>query len=158
MTSVSSAHSRENCHFKLIKSRTGRWTTYCLDFDLAKNSDKKRFDLMADAFRDHNVEIKAFSGFKLVAGQAPAVWEFLNEPLLTMSTSRTTLEDLMMEDSMQPLAFPVRYQLEVCISQGCLRENTMTKKFVSQLTRMDPIKAQDVLEFGPNGDFPNTCS
>ena len=102
---------------------------------------------MADVFRAHNVDIKDFSGFKLVAGQEPAVWEYLNEPLLKMSTSRTILEDLMMEDTMQPLAFPVRYQLEVCISQGCLRENSMTKNFVSQLTRMDPIKAQDLLEF-----------
>lgn len=102
---------------------------------------------MSKAFRDHNVDIKDFTNFKLVVGQEPAVWEYLNEPLLKMSSSRTILEDLMMEDTMQPLAFPVRYQLEACISQGCLRENTMTKKFVSQLTRMDPIKAQDVLEF-----------
>lgn len=138
---------RENCYSILIKCRTGRWTTYCLDFDLKRSSDKKRFDLMSDAFRDHNVDIKDFSGFKLVTGQEPAVWEYLDEPLLKMSTSRTLLEDLMMEDTMQPLTFPVRYQLEVCISQGCLRENTMTRKFVEQLTRMDPIKAQDVLEF-----------
>lgn len=100
---------------------------------------------MADAFRDHNVDIKDFSGFKIVDGQDPAVWEYLNEPLLKMSTSRTILEDLMMEDT--PLAFPVRYQLEVCISHGWLRENTMSEDFVNRLTRMDPIKAQDVLEF-----------
>ncbi len=103
---------------------------------------------MSEAFRDHNVDIKDLPNFKLITGQEePAVWEHLNKPFSKLSTTRTVLEDLMMGDTMRPLAFPVRYQLEVCISHGCLRENNMSKDFVDQLTKMDPIRAQDVLEF-----------
>ena len=51
---------------------------------------------------------------------------------------------------MRQLAFPVRFQLEVCISQGCLNEHNLTRDFVKQLMDMDPIKAQDVLEYVAN--------
>ena len=59
------------------------------------------------------------------------------------------LEELIAE-SVPLLSFPVRYQLEVCISQGCLNEHNLTRDFVNKLSAMEEVKAQDILEFIAN--------
>lgn len=113
-------------------------------------NDRPRFNLMSDAFRDHNVEIKPFSDFKLITEREPAVWEYIDKPVLKGAKPKNALDELMIEDVVPPLAFPVRYQLEVCISQGCLNEHNMTKDFVNKLINMNATKAQDVLEYVAN--------
>ncbi|MCJ1464650.1 hypothetical protein MMC07_003263 [Pseudocyphellaria aurata] len=127
----------------------GRWTTYCFVFDMLKN-DRNRFSLMSDAFRDHNVEIEDFSNFSLITKREPAVWEYIDKPISQKAKPLNALDELMAEDIVQPLVFPVRYQLEVCISQGCLNEHNMTKDFVKKLIDMDATKAQSILEHVAN--------
>lgn len=129
----------------------GRWTTYYFVFDMRKN-DRKKFKLMSDAFRDHNVDIENFSNFSLRTKQEPAqtVWEYIDKPILKKAKPMNALDELMIEDVVQPLVFPVRYQLEVCISQGCLNEHNMTRDFVKKLIDMDATKAQSVLEYVAN--------
>lgn len=112
-------------------------------------NDRARFDLMSDAFRDHNVEIENFSNFSLITKREPAVWEYIDKPIPNKLKPKNALDELI-QDDVQPLVFPVRYQLEVCISHGCLNEHNMTRDFIKKLIEMDTTKAQSVLEYVAN--------
>lgn len=105
---------------------------------------------MSHAFRDHNVITKNFSNFSLITKQEPAVWEYIDKAILKKSKSKNALDELLTTDAVQPLVFPVRYQLEVCISHGYLNEHNMTRDFVKKLIGMDETKAQSVLEYVAN--------
>lgn len=107
----------------------------------------QRFNHISDAFRDHNIEIKEFAGFNLATKRGLAVWEYIDKPLMKKKKISHALDELMIENTAPALTFPVRYQLEVCISQGCLNEYNMSHEFVSKLIQMDETKAQDVLEY-----------
>lgn len=110
-------------------------------------NERQRFNLISDAFRDHNIEIRELSSFRLATKREPAVWEYIDKPLLKKKKISHALDELMIENTSPALTFPVRYQLEVCISQGCLNEYNMSNEFVSKLIQMDETKAQDVLEY-----------
>jgi RNA-dependent RNA polymerase len=115
-----------------------------------QKNERQRFDLISNAFRDHNVEIEDFTGFNLATKREPAVWQYIDKPLMNKRTISHALDELMIENTAPALAFSVRYQLEVCISQGCLNEHNISKEFVSKLIAMDETKAQDILEYVAN--------
>lgn len=105
---------------------------------------------MCDALRDFNIEILPLPQFKLATDREPAVWEYIDRPVpSTKGKISMALNDLMAE-IVPPLSFSVRYQLEVCISEGWLNEYNMTKEFVDKLMGVEPIKAQDLLEYIAN--------
>ena len=112
-----------------------------------RSNERKRLNLMSNAFRDHNIEIKDFANFNLATKREPAVWEYIDRPLTRKKTISHALDELMIENNAPALTFPVRYQLEVCISQGCLNEYNLSNEFVSKLIETDEVKAQDVLEY-----------
>lgn len=118
-------------------------------FNIPENK-RERFNLISNAFRDHNIEIKEFANFKLVTTREPAVWDYIDQPLMRYKKTTHALDELMIENTAPALTFPVRYQLEVCISQGCLNEHNMSNEFISRLIEMDETRAQDVLEFVAN--------
>ena len=125
----------------------GRWTTYRLVFDMARNSEQQ-LDRMCQAFSDHNIDIAPFPDFKLMTDREPVVWDYIDKPIITRSKTYSALDDLT-EDAVS-LVFPVRYQLEVCISQGCLNEHNLSQEFVKQLMMTEVVRAQDLLEYVAN--------
>ena len=125
----------------------GRWTTYRFVFDMTKNSETQ-LKRMFQAFCDHNIDIVYFPNFKLIADPEPAVWDYIDKPISTQSKTNSAL-DYLIEDAVS-LAFPVRYQLEVCISQGCLNEHNLSQDFVRQLMETEVVRAQDLLEYVAN--------
>ncbi len=133
----------------LKKSRSiidiGRWTTYRLVFDRSKN-DEQKYHTVRSALRDYNIEIVAFENFRLLNDPEPAVWGYINRSIRKSTKDYGLLRELA-DDTVPHLSFPVRYQLEVCISQGCLNEHNLTKEFVDKLAGMDEVKAKDVLEY-----------
>ncbi|MCJ1416306.1 hypothetical protein MMC32_002641 [Xylographa parallela] len=127
----------------------GRWTTYHFLFDITK-TNRGLYDTVCSALRDFNIEILPISAFRLTTNRDLAVWGYIDQPLRRSKTkNRTALDDLMAED-VPPLSFPVRYQLEVCISQGLLNEHNLTKEFVDKLMSLEAAKAQDLLEYVAN--------
>ena len=114
-----------------------------------RRNDRQVFDEMCQALQDHNIRITPFPRFKLIRDREPAVWEFIDKPLVVHTRPKNALEELN-EDIVPPLTFPVRFQLEVCISQGVLNEHNLTQEFVTRLMSMDQAKAQDVLEYVAN--------
>ena len=125
----------------------GRWTTYRFVFDRAKNNPNQ-YKLMCEAFKDHNIDIVRFPGFKTITNPEPAVWDYIDKPLVRQLKMNSALEDLI-EDAVS-LPFPVRYQLEVCISQGCLNEHNLSQDFVHRLMASHVVRAQDLLEYVAN--------
>lgn len=123
--------------------------TYRFVFDIPVNK-RQRFNLISTAFRDHNIEIKEFANFKFVAKHELAVWDYIDKPPTRNKTIIHALDELMIENAAPALTFPVRYQLEVCISQGCLNEHNMSNEFINKLIETDETRAQDVLEFVAN--------
>lgn len=108
------------------------------------------FTTLCNALKDFNIEILPMHTFKLTTNRDLAVWEYIDQPVSRSRVKpRTALDDLMAED-VPRLSFPVRYQLEVCISEGWLNEHNLTKEFVEKLMDMDSIKAQDLLEYVAN--------
>ena len=127
----------------------GRWTTYRFVFDL-NQSDKQLYSQMCRALKDFNVEVKPMENFMLITTREPAVWEFIDKPIIKQRTKQTSELDELIEDTVQPLSFPVRYQLEACISQGYLNEHNLTRDFVNKLMDMEQADAQDILEYVAN--------
>ena len=125
----------------------GRWTTYRLILDMGKNN-VQQLKQMIQVFKDHNIDIVPFPDFELITDRGPAVWDYIDKPFVKGSKTSSALDDLV-EDSVS-LAFPVRYQLEVCISQGCLNEHNLSQEFVKQLMETDVVRAQDLLEYVAN--------
>ncbi|KAI9703299.1 MAG: hypothetical protein M1836_007865 [Candelina mexicana] len=123
----------------------GRWTTYRFVFDCTKN-DAGVYNMMFQALADHNIEKVTFAGYNMVEDQEQAVWDWIDKPIIKSPTSNTFLAE-MGESSIPPLSFPVRYQLEVCISQGCLNEHNLSKDFVDRLALLEESNAKDILEY-----------
>lgn len=128
----------------------GRWTTYRLKFDISSNKSQFLFRQIGQALRDYNITIQEIPGFEIASHREPAVWKYIDQPIAAPHKPTSTLADLFKDESIPPLAFPVRYQLEVCISHGYLNEHNLGQEFIRQLRNMDPTKAQDILEYVAN--------
>ena len=116
---------------------------------MTRNS-RKTYSTICDALRDYNIEILPLEGFKLITDSEPAVWDYIDRPVpRRRKKASTALDDLKADDAPR-LSFPVRYQLEVCISQGYLNEHNMTKAFVDKLMSLESAKAQELLEYVAN--------
>ena len=90
------------------------------------------------------------SDFKLITNREPAVWDYIDKPMVKQKLKNVSGLDELIADTVQPLSFPVRYQLEVCISQGYLNEHNLTREFVNKLMNMKQADAQDILEYVAN--------
>ena len=112
-------------------------------------NDRPLFNEMCQALKDHNIRFSPFPGFRLIRDQEPAVWNFIDKPTVIQTNMKHFLEELT-ADVVPRLSFQVRYQLEVCISQGLLNEHNLTQEFVTRLMAMDEVKARDLLEYVAN--------
>lgn len=108
-----------------------------------------QFDQMRVALRDYNIEIVPFLNFTIVPREDAPVWKLIEPPLKKRSNTGTGLEE-MMHANKPRLPFEVRYQLEVCLSQGFLNEHNLSEEFIWTLMSMKIKQAQDVLEYIAN--------
>ena len=126
----------------------GRWITYRLILDMSKN-DMRIFQKMQNALRDYNVNVVSCPSLELVSRVQPAIWEYIDRPIDQGGKAEAALRELI-EDGVSYLPFEVRYQLEVCISQGFFNEFNLTCGFVEKLAGMDATTARNLLEFVAN--------
>ena len=126
----------------------GRWTTYRL---VLSKSDKSMssFGIICQALQDYNIEILQSEPLEILQQFEPPVWEFLDKPIGSRKGINADLIELGGPQRMD-LAFPVRYQLEVCISNGFLNEYNLSQEFISRLQSMKDGKARDLLEYVAN--------
>ena len=108
-----------------------------------------QFDQMRVALRDYNIEIVPFFNFHIIPREDAPVWKLIDPPLNKRSNAGTGLEE-MMHANKPRMPFEVRYQLEVCLSQGFLNEHNLSEEFIWTLLNMKNKQAQDTLEYIAN--------
>ncbi|KUL85278.1 hypothetical protein ZTR_07957 [Talaromyces verruculosus] len=123
----------------------GRWNAIRITYG-QDSIHSKSYRLLCKALRDFNIEIKIDDEFKVEVPRTlpvPVVWDICDEP---DSSGSSTFNDLF-DKLFIHLPFPVRYQLEVCISHGYISEYTAAKpEFVQRLKDMEERKALTLLE------------
>ena len=127
----------------------GRWTTY--HFVLGK--EPSLFGTIIDALEDYNIEVVHLPSFKTAPGPSAAeinhIWSLLDPPKSDKIEAETAVPQSAALGN-KVLPFEVRYQLEVCISHGIIKENNITSKFINALANLastDPAKATQILEY-----------
>lgn len=110
---------------------------------------------MQAAMRDYNIPTIERPNLEIVLMTSTAgLWNWID-----LEHGRPTYS-LLSNDDVPVLPFNVRYQLEVCISQGRLNENNITRDFVTRLSvckdivdRLEAVAASKVRVFEPRGIF-----
>ncbi|KAI2472322.1 RdRP-domain-containing protein [Annulohypoxylon bovei var. microspora] len=109
----------------------GRWTMYRLIFPKSALLDWNR---MKPALQDFNIKVdyKTSNEFLTVPMQAQSFWNRL-EPHKPDNPGPNSNLSLLADTEDVHLPYHVRYQLEVCISQGFLNEVDITVEFLQRL-------------------------
>ena len=156
-TCIKDRHTEITMMDKAIDSRDdtavidiGRWTTYRLTFS-KDGLNGSAYQNFRQALADHNVPFIPSSDIKLVDKLKPLIWEYLHDEPATdavqqkqVPESQSYLDQL--STSQIPLSFPVRYQLEVCLTNGWINEMNVTREFLQELALRDPQEATYILE------------
>lgn len=127
----------------------GQWTNYRISLDNTTTFGSK-FREFSRALADHGVAIENLDEYTMQDRIASPLWSILQEeisgthPHLGSSSKQHIFDDLFASQS--HLSFPVRYQLEACLSNGYLKEPTISKEFLEKLADMDPVRAVYALE------------
>ncbi|KAK3707260.1 hypothetical protein LTR37_012261 [Vermiconidia calcicola] len=127
---------------------TGRWLTYALIFDKT-TSASPAFHEMCQALNHHNASIREDTTITLSIGDSKLLWSWLDNPTSSLKFAYVSggISELhQMAEEITHLPFQVRYQLEVCISQGLLHECNIGKSFLKKLAAQDPERAAKLLE------------
>lgn len=96
------------------------------------------------ALQDYNINIEKVDTARIMSNGEPAVWDWIDPPTSKVDTAKSFLAAFQ-EATVTPLSFAVRYQLEVCISQGRLNEYNLSEAFVNSLAELDPKRALRIL-------------
>ncbi|KAK4989924.1 hypothetical protein LTR66_006931 [Elasticomyces elasticus] len=129
-----------------VSIEIGRWLTYRFVFNNT-DTDEGQYSAICSALRDHNVTVVTDNNLKLGSHPGPSVWEWMDHPTQRGVPGLSSLSDMQaMSHNVQPLPYAVRYQLEVCISQGVLREHGISREMIQRLAAMKPRTAQKLLE------------
>ncbi|KAI0110995.1 RdRP-domain-containing protein [Hypoxylon sp. NC0597] len=117
----------------------GRWTTYRLIFS---KSALPTWEKMKAALVDFNIMIDhtTLKEFSTVAARVPDCWDQLE--LQEADSSKTNNLALLANEEDIELPYDVRYQLEVCISQGFLHEVDITAGFLQKLKNLSRDRTQ----------------
>ncbi|KAI9820931.1 MAG: hypothetical protein M1826_000806 [Phylliscum demangeonii] len=122
----------------------GRWTTYRFIFT-STDANSKAYKTMRNALQDFNVSFESIEGFEIAPDRALPVWNWIDRPATTATDTTSFLAEIQ-ADTVTSLTYPVRYQLEVCISQGCLNEHNLSQEFAQKLSQMEEQKALQLLK------------
>lgn len=124
----------------------GRWTTYRLKISSHKN-EKTTFDIFHRALADYNVHVVADNPNQPIKhiigdGKEAEIWTTLDLPAMDPKSPAMAYFQL---DTIH-LPFPMRYQLEVCLSHGFINEHNISRDFLVKLVSMHETLAVRLLE------------
>ncbi|TKA26035.1 hypothetical protein B0A50_05547 [Salinomyces thailandicus] len=128
----------------------GRWLTYRLVFS-SEAGDQEAFKSIMKVLVDHNVQLTAMPHPRFTFGNAQDLWAWTAEEQpasreIGTGPSSEVLASQMMAHPLSLLTFGVRYQLEVCLSNGVLSESNMDDAFLRRLAHSDSARITSVLE------------
>lgn len=116
----------------------GRWTTYYLDVPQHLMSPLESFGFR---LTDYNVKLEQTNPFYIVEPAETNAWTLLS----SAEAALTSPWELLNSKSVH-LPFEVRYQLEVCISQGLFNEYSIDAQFLEKLNAFEADRARMMLE------------
>ncbi|GKU18479.1 unnamed protein product [Fusarium langsethiae] len=125
----------------------GRWTTLRFELDGKTEEVKDLNRQLVSVLHDFNITTIVRRDFHVAHGTHAEMWKYLDYHASAKGHNASHALSLYYEDSSVYLPFEVRYQLEVCISQGQLNEHKMTKEFLDKLASMPSHMAKEYLEF-----------
>ncbi|KAI0552280.1 RNA dependent RNA polymerase-domain-containing protein [Xylaria curta] len=114
----------------------GRWTTYKFTFTKSNIADWEKIER---AIQDFNISVRHFAAdqIKTVPRAKTYLWKLL-EPEATGGNLA-----LLAASEEVNLPFDVRYQLEVCISQGRFHEINLSGEFLRKLTELSNTRKRN---------------
>ncbi|PWW72714.1 RdRP-domain-containing protein [Tuber magnatum] len=119
----------------------GRWTTYRFEVG-AKEAESDGFGEMISALKDFNIKVNVREDFKTLSCKAKPIWDHIG--IQRIQSSSSSLAQL--QASPPLLSYPVRYQLEACISHNCLNEYSIVPQFIDRLAALPVNEAISLLE------------
>ncbi|CAZ84178.1 unnamed protein product [Tuber melanosporum] len=120
----------------------GRWTTYRFEVG-TKEAGSDGFNEMISALKDFNIKLDVQKDFKTLSEKFDPIWDYIRIKRIQSSVS---FLDQLHQASSPLLSYPVRYQLEVCISHNCLSEYNITCEFIDRLAALPKEAAIPLLE------------
>lgn len=136
------------CNSRLYLLLLGRWNALKITYpgDVDKKGD---FTLLCNILNDYNVHIintDRFTQWEDANEKPPQIWQWIDlTGLRSSAETSTALEDLIDHNYIH-LPFAVRYQLEVCISNGYLPEFSVPREFATKLADLGEEPAKKLLE------------
>ncbi|CAI6337736.1 unnamed protein product [Periconia digitata] len=128
----------------------GRWTTYRVLFS-SETVRGPQFRDFIDGLADHGVHINLVDNFHVRYGSSSVIGTFLEEEifgthpeLVSTNMQNSGSGDLL--SNRVHLNFSVRYQLEACLSNDWIKENSITREFLERLAAMPIEEAVCLLE------------
>lgn len=104
--------------------------------------------MACDILKDYNItleETDLFTEWNESAEIQPPIWNWIDVPETEVLSRSHSLEELFNPTYIH-LQFSVRYQLEVCLSNGYLSEFTMKDDFAIKLSDLGEVRAKKLLE------------
>lgn len=100
------------------------------------------YDQIHNALLDYNVRIVSHALLTTIPRKEASVWDVIDSAK-ARSRGPTWLSEL--SNEVLQLSWPVRYQLESCISLGCINERNITRQFVEKLNEIAQKSEQQAL-------------
>ena len=124
----------------------GRWKTYRIDFGKGILQSDNAIRVL-DVLAYFNLETLYVPEFEMVTKPVPSVFELLEIWSAESDQQLKGIESLteIFHGIRVSLDFQVRYQLEVCISEGYLSEYNMGLEFLEALQKMETSRARGLL-------------
>lgn len=123
----------------------GRWTTLRLVLAGNPSHENQGIQRLRTALQDVNVAVVNCPDFDCRRG-GKTMWDYLDHPPSTTKGQTSALQQ-MAAPLLIHIPFGVRYQLEVCVSRGILKEHTVTAEFLQTLAALKPFDAIRRLEY-----------
>ncbi|KAG0154062.1 hypothetical protein PDIDSM_1442 [Penicillium digitatum] len=131
----------------------GRWNVFKITFGPDVDPKIHRVNdtghcltLVGDIFKDYNIFIRDGSHFVEKTDRPVPVWHWIDFSESKSNKASALLQDLGDQNYIH-LPFKVRYQIEVCLSQGYLSEFSMSREFVEKVKDLGDDQATRLLEF-----------
>lgn len=120
----------------------GRWTTFQLRLGSKIDEDDK-LDTFKQILEDFNVPFTSAGDIQCyyTSGAEASIWKVIDPPQHDDGPSLGWLDFELIA-----LPFAIRYQLEVCFSQGIMNEHNVTPDFLKRLVDLGEQRATSLLE------------
>ena len=121
----------------------GRWTTFRVSIDDESDKNQNTLQHLQSALQDVNIQTEHSTDFAFSYDRS-VMWNHLDHPPSAKSGQPSALLGL---PPVIHLPFEVRYQLEVCVSQGLISEHAISCEFLQRLAELPASDATRRLEY-----------